>query len=218
MRTYLSMLSRFSHVWLFGILWTIACQAPLSEGFSRQECWSGLPCCPLGDLPNPGMESKFLMSSALAGQFFTTGAPCCCSVTQPCPTLCNPMDCSTPGFLSITNSWSLLKLMSIKSVMPSNHLIFCHPLFFLPSIFPSIRAFSNESVPPGKPVNLLDSYEKGNHFIPWQGPQVSSKSSTHSISLRKHSIYIDRIKLLFHPLLLLLHHTTEFTTAHNSGA
>ena len=48
--------------------------------------------------------------------------------------------------LSITNSCSLLKLMSIKSVMPSNHLILCHPLLLLPSIFPSIRVFSNESV------------------------------------------------------------------------
>ena len=48
--------------------------------------------------------------------------------------------------LSITNSWSLLKLMSTESVMPSNHLILCHPLLLLPSIFPSIRVFSNESV------------------------------------------------------------------------
>ena len=48
--------------------------------------------------------------------------------------------------LSITNSWSLLKLMSIAMVMPSNHLILCRPLLFLPSIFPSIRVFSNESV------------------------------------------------------------------------
>ena len=48
--------------------------------------------------------------------------------------------------MSITNSWSLLKLMSIKSVMPSNHLIICHPLFLLPSIFPSIRVFFSESV------------------------------------------------------------------------
>ena len=48
--------------------------------------------------------------------------------------------------LSITNSRSLLKLMSIKSVMPSNHLILCHPFLLLPSIFPSIRVFSNESV------------------------------------------------------------------------
>ena len=48
--------------------------------------------------------------------------------------------------LAITNSWSLLKLMSIKSVMPSNHLILCHPLLLLPSIFPSIRVFSIDSV------------------------------------------------------------------------
>ena len=48
--------------------------------------------------------------------------------------------------LSITNSWSLLKLMSTESVMPSNHLILSHPLFLLPSIFPSIRVFSNELV------------------------------------------------------------------------
>ena len=67
------------------------------------------------------------------------------SVAQSCPTLCNPIDCSTPGF-PITNFWSLLKLKSIKSVMPSNHLILCHPLLLLLSILPSIRVFSNESV------------------------------------------------------------------------
>ena len=55
------------------------------------------------------------------------------------------LDCSTPGSLSITNSWSLLKLMFIESVMPSNHLILGHPLYLPPSIFPSIRVFSNES-------------------------------------------------------------------------
>ena len=63
---------------------------------------------------------------------------------QLCLTLCDPMDCSTPAPLSITNSRSLLKLMSIESVMPSNHLILCCP-FLLPSIYPSIRVFSNES-------------------------------------------------------------------------
>ena len=56
------------------------------------------------------------------------------------------MDCSTPGFPVHTNSRSLLKLMSIESVMPSNHLILCRPLLLLPSIFPSIRVFSNESI------------------------------------------------------------------------
>ena len=60
-------------------------------------------------------------------------------------TLCNPMDCSTPGSLSITNPWSLLKRMSIELVMPSSHLILCHPLLLLPSIFPSSSVFSNES-------------------------------------------------------------------------
>ena len=68
------------------------------------------------------------------------------SVTQSCPTLFNPMGCSTPASLSITNSQNLLKLMSIESVMPSNHLIFCRPFLLPPSIFPSIRVFSNESV------------------------------------------------------------------------
>ena len=67
-------------------------------------------------------------------------------VAQLCLTLCNPMDCSTPGFLSITNSCNLLKLMSIESVMPPNHLILCCPLLLPPSIFPSIRVFSDESV------------------------------------------------------------------------
>ena len=59
---------------------------------------------------------------------------------------CNLMDCSTPGFLSITNSQSLLKLMSIKLVMSSNNLILCRHLLLLSSIFPSIRVFSSESV------------------------------------------------------------------------
>ena len=68
------------------------------------------------------------------------------SVAQSCLTLFNLMDCSTPDSQSITNSWSLLKLMSIESVMPSNHLILCCPLLLLPSIFPNIRVFSKESV------------------------------------------------------------------------
>ena len=56
-----------------------------------------------------------------------------------------PWTAACQASLSITNSWSLLKLMSIESVMSSNHLILCHPLLLLPSIFPSIRVFSNES-------------------------------------------------------------------------
>ena len=68
------------------------------------------------------------------------------SVTQLCPTLCDPMDCSTPGFTVHQNSRSLLRLKSIELVMPSNHLILCLPLLLLPSVFTSIRVFSSESV------------------------------------------------------------------------
>ena len=56
-----------------------------------------------------------------------------------------PLSAARQASLSITNSWSLLKLMSIELVMPSNHLILCRPLLLLPSIFPNIRVFSNES-------------------------------------------------------------------------
>ena len=67
------------------------------------------------------------------------------SVTQSCPTLYNPMTTARQASLSITNSQSPPKPVSTESVMPSNHLILCHPLLLLPSIFPSIRVFSNES-------------------------------------------------------------------------
>ena len=67
------------------------------------------------------------------------------SVTQSCLTLCDPMNRSSQASLSITNSRSSLRLRSIKSVMPSSHLILCHPLLLLPSIPPSIRVFSSES-------------------------------------------------------------------------
>ena len=66
------MLSRFSHVQLFDTLWTIAHQAPLSMGFSRQEYWTEFPCPPPGDFPNPGIKPASLTSPALAGRFFTT--------------------------------------------------------------------------------------------------------------------------------------------------
>ena len=66
------------------------------------------------------------------------------SVTQSCPTLCDPMNHSTPGLPVHHQSQSLLKLMSIQSAMSSNHLILCCPLLLPPSIFPSIRVFSSE--------------------------------------------------------------------------
>ena len=70
----------------------------------------------------------------------------CWSVAQSCPIFAIPWTAAHQASLSITNSLSLLKLMSIESVMTSNHLILCHPLLLLLSISPSIRVFSNESV------------------------------------------------------------------------
>ena len=67
-----AVISHFSHVWFFTTLRTIAHQPPLSMGFSRQAYWSGLPCPPPGDLPDPEIEPAFLMFPALAGGFFTT--------------------------------------------------------------------------------------------------------------------------------------------------
>ena len=68
------------------------------------------------------------------------------SVAQSCLTLCDPMDCSTPGFPAHHQLPELAQTLVQKSVMPSNHLILCCPLLLLPSIFPSIRVFSNEFV------------------------------------------------------------------------
>ena len=67
---YIIMLSCFSRVQLFSTPWTVACQAPLSMGFSRQEYWSGLPFHSPGDLPNPGTEPTSLVFPALAGRLF----------------------------------------------------------------------------------------------------------------------------------------------------
>ena len=67
------------------------------------------------------------------------------SVAQSCPTLCNPMNCSVPGLTIHHQPLESTQTVSIESVMPSNHLIFCCPLLLLPSIVPSIRVFSNES-------------------------------------------------------------------------
>ena len=84
-----------------------------------------------------------LGNTSLSADFFLPHN-ICCSVTQLCPTLCHPMDCSLAS-LSFTVSWSLLKLLSTAWVMPSSHLIFCCPLLLLPTVFPSIRVFSSES-------------------------------------------------------------------------
>ena len=70
-------LSHFSCVQLLETLWTAVRQAPLSVDFSRQEYWSGLPCPPPGNLPDPGIKPASLLSPALAGRFFATSATTC---------------------------------------------------------------------------------------------------------------------------------------------
>ena len=96
-------------------------------------CWEGLGAGGEGDHRLDGREFE---------SWWWTGRPAAAAAKslQSCPTLCHLMDHSTPP-----NSQSLPKLMSIKSVMPSNHLILCRPLLLLPSIFPSIRIVSSES-------------------------------------------------------------------------
>ena len=86
--------------------------------------------------------ASFCTDSFLSPALLQQGL-CCCSVAKLCLTLCGPMDCSTPGF---PVSRSLHKLVSIESMMPSNHLTLCRLLLLLPSISPSFRVFSNESI------------------------------------------------------------------------
>ena len=70
--------------------------------------------------------------------------PLCCSMYKSLPTLCDPMDCSTPGFPILHCLPEFAQTLSIESMMTSNHFVLCCPVFLLPSIFPSIKIFSNE--------------------------------------------------------------------------
>ena len=142
-------LSYFSYIQLFTTSWTVAHQALLSMGFSRQEYWSGFLWPPPGALPDPGIEPASLVSPALVEGFFTTSITWEAKINfqfshsamsdslqphgpqharLPCPL-------PTPGTSSDF----------IKSVMPSTHLILCCPFLLLSSVFPTIRLFFNES-------------------------------------------------------------------------
>ena len=140
----------------------MAYQAPLSIGFSRQEYWGGLPFPSPGDLPDLGIKPSLLYCRQTVYQLSFKGSPKehgryskfddyhsvqFSSVAQLCSTLCDPMNRSTPG-LPVHHQLPEFKLMSIESVMPSSHLILCHPLLLLPLIPPSIRVLSKESTLP----------------------------------------------------------------------
>ena len=125
-----------------------SCQAPLCAGLFKQEYWNGLPFPPPRDLPDPGTETVSPESSSLAGGFLTTELPGNFLTVVQSPSrvqlFVTPWTAAHQATLSFTISQSVLKLMSLESVMTSNHLILCCPLLLLPSIFPSIRIFSNE--------------------------------------------------------------------------
>ena len=125
------------------------------------------------------------------------------SVTQSCPTLWDPWTAARWASLSITNSQSLLKLMSIESVMPSNQLILCLPLLLLPSIFPRIRVFSNGSV-------LHIRWPKYWSF------SFSISPSEHSGLISFRMVWLDLLAVQGTLKSLLQHHSTKALILQNS--
>ena len=139
--------------------WTVANQAPLSTGFSRQEYWSGLPCAPAGDLPNPGFKLSYPVSPALLadslplnhwGIPYTHICVCVCICLNAYLCLCNPVDCSPP-------SSSVHGDTPGKNTRRSFHFLL-H--FLLPTLNPGIKtrfhalqADSLPSEPPGIYIN-----------------------------------------------------------------
>ena len=166
------MLKHFSCVHLFVTLWAVIHQAPLSMKFSRQEYWGGSPCPPPGDLPNPRIKPSSLTSPALAGGVFTTSTTWealsgVSSVVQLCPTLCEPMDCSTPGFPVHHQLWEPAQTHAHRggdAIQPS------HPLFsscpqFLPASgsFPMSQLFTigDQSIGASASSSVLPMYIQG---------------------------------------------------------
>ena len=132
-------------LYLFAVPWTVSCQTPLSMKFSGQEYENEFPFPTPGDLPDRGV--KLCLLCLLHWQADSLPLTTWMSVQSfnHVWLFATPWTAAHQPSLSITNARSLLKLMSIKSVMPFNHLVLCHPLL-LPSVFPSIRFFSSESV------------------------------------------------------------------------
>ena len=145
----------------FATSWTVAGQSPLFMDFSGKEYWNRKSIPSPGDLPIPGIKPHLLHFERILYQLSHQGSP----ISLVLSFLMGRLSALSVQFshsvmsdsaatrtavhqasLSITNSLSLLKLMFIESVMPSDHLILYHPLLSLPSVFPSIRVFSNESV------------------------------------------------------------------------
>ena len=137
-------LSHFSCVQLFVTLWTVAHQATLSMGFSRQEYWSGLPCPSPGDLPNSGIEPASLRSLALAGRFFTTSA----ILSAPRPDTTTLSTCSK-GRNSMGRSNAPIQAMSTSSLRAQTGPILCSSLSLRDSIW---ALLSLTPSPPANPI------------------------------------------------------------------
>ena len=176
---------------------TAAHQVPLSMEFSKQEYWSGLPFPSSGDLPNPGMEPR---SPTLQADSLLSG-PLSSVQLNHVWLFVTPWTVACQASLSITISQSLLKLTFIELVMPSNHLILCGPLPLLPSIFPSIRLFSNElalhlrwpkywsfSFSMVFPMNIQDLFSLG--WTGWISLQPKEQSRVFSnTTAQKHQLF-----------------------------
>ena len=112
-----------------------------SRGSSRPRDWTRSPALQADSLPTelwacfPTSKSCFVIWRNMSKPY------CCCSVAKSYLTVCNPMNYSTPGFPILTISGSLLRLMFIELMMPSNHLILCHPFSFCPQSFPALGSF-----------------------------------------------------------------------------
>ena len=147
-------LSCFSHVWLFVTLWTIALQASLSMVLlqARKLEWVAMPSSSESYPPRDWTRGYCITGGfyCITGGFFTaepSGSPCAIHFSHSVVSdSLWSMECCTPGLPVHHQHPKLLKRMSFESVMPSNHLILCHPLLLLPLIFLRIRVFSNESV------------------------------------------------------------------------
>ena len=119
------------------------------------------------------------------------------SVTQLCSTLCDPMDCSTPRLTVHHQLSEFTQTLSIELMMPSNHLILCHPLLLLPSIFPSIRVFSNESA-------LRIKWPKY-----WSFSFSISPSNEHSGLISCRRVWLDLLAVQGTLKSLLQHHSSK---------
>ena len=160
-----------SHVQLFATLWIIAHQAPLSMGFSRQEYWSRLPFPSTGDLLHPGIKPVSPASPALQADSLSLkplghlvrkiSSVQFSSVAQSCPLFETTWIAARQASLSITNSWSSLKLTSIESVMPSSHLSSPSPPAPNPSQHQSLFQWVNSSQEVAK---VLESQLKHDSF------------------------------------------------------